>query len=70
MICYSEDERQDAEDPSVSLGITTGTFYNFFGDKFGILQEHYRRLTATRSGFLEFTEEKLSNPYQAICDYF
>ena len=57
-------------DICAAADITIGTFYNFFGDKFGILQEHFKRLTEKRSVFLEFTEEKLSNPYQAICDYF
>ena len=53
-----------------TAGITIGTFYNFFGDKFGILQEHYRRMLAERLHILEFTADKLAHPYQAICDYF
>lgn len=57
-------------DICAAAGITTGTFYNFFGDKFGILLEHYRRMIAERTHILEFTTDKLSNPYQAICDYF
>lgn len=57
-------------DICAAAGVTTGTFYNFFGDKFGILQEHYNRMVAERTHILEFTANKLSNPYQAICDYF
>lgn len=57
-------------DICTAAGITTGTFYNFFGDKFGIVQEHYRHLTARRDSYLELTAERLANPYQTICDYF
>ena len=57
-------------DICTAAGITTGTFYNFFGDKFGIVQEHYRYLIASRESHLEFAAAKLANPYQTICDYF
>lgn len=57
-------------DICIAAGITTGTFYNFFGDKLGIVQEYYLHLTARRDSHLELTAEKLANPYQTICDYF
>ena len=57
-------------DICAAANITTGTFYNFFGDKFGVLQEYFRRMIAERIHILVFSADKLSNPYQAICDYF
>ena len=57
-------------DICTTAGITTGTFYNFYGDKFGILLEYLRQITEEREHILEYTPEKLSDPYQTICDYF
>lgn len=50
--------------------ITIGTFYNFYGDKSGILLEYFRQLTNERSHILEHSPDNLADPYQAICDYF
>ena len=53
-----------------AAGITTGTFYNFYGDKFGILQEYSRRLLAERDLLVNVTEAQVAAPFQTICDFF
>lgn len=49
-------------------GISTGSFYHFFGDKLGLLRDLYIRMQVVGKQYLELTEENLSHPFQSILD--
>lgn len=51
-------------------GMSTGSFYNFFRDKLGLIRELYVRILAESTPFLAPTPEHVRAPFQAICDYF
>ena len=53
-----------------AAGVTNSSFYNFFGDKNGILLRLLYQVLEESIACLEPTEEHLQNPYQAICDFF
>lgn len=53
-----------------AAGITTGTFYNFYGDKFGLLKEFSRRILAEHDLLVHVTEAQVAAPFQTICDFF
>ncbi len=63
-------EQTTVRDICRSAGITTSSFYHFFGDKLGVLLELYYEILARGAAFLEPAEERLAAPYQSICDYF
>ena len=60
-------EQTTVRDICKNAGITTSSFYNFFGDKKGILLQFYYETLREGAAFLEPTEENLAAPYQSIC---
>lgn len=62
-------EQTTIRDICTEAGITNSTFYNFFGDKLGVLLQYYYRVLSEGERYLEPTPENLSNPYQSICNF-
>ncbi len=48
---------------------TTGSFYNFFKDKLGLLRQLHVNIRDAANHILQPTEEALSHPFQSIFDY-
>lgn len=63
-------EQTTVRDICKRAGITTSSFYNFFGDKLGVLLQLYYEILAAGAMHLEWTEQNLATPYQSVCDYF
>ena len=63
-------EQTTVRDICRNAGITTSSFYNFFGDKLGVLLQFYYEILARGACHLELTEDNLAQPYQSLCDYF
>lgn len=62
-------EKTTVRDICKQAGITTGTFYNFFGDKMGVLLAYLYGLLERNLYLLEPVKPNIDNPYQAICDF-
>lgn len=63
-------EQTTVRDICSNAGIKTSSFYNYFGDKLGVLLQLYYEILAAGASHLEWTEENLAVPYQSVCDYF
>lgn len=62
-------EQTTVRDICKNAGITTGSFYNFFGDKLGVLLQFYYEALSRGEKYLVKTEENLADPYQSVCNY-
>ncbi len=63
-------EQATIRDICKAAGITTSTFYNFFGDKDGVLLQFYYEILEKGAAHLDLTPQNLQTPYQSICDFF
>lgn len=63
-------EQTTVRDICKNANITSSSFYNFFGDKDGIILVFLYETLDKCQKYLEFLPENLDNPYQAICNYF
>ena len=63
-------EQTTIRDICKKAGITTSTFYNFFGDKDGVLLQFYYEILSKGAMYLDITPQNLSKPYQSICNFF
>ena len=63
-------EQTTIRDICKNAGITTSTFYNFFGDKDGVLLQFYYEILSKGASYLDLTPQNLSTPYQSICNFF
>lgn len=63
-------EQTTVRDICKNAGINTSSFYNYFGDKLGVLLQLYYEILERGAAHLAHTEENLARPYQAVCDYF
>ncbi len=63
-------EQATIRDICKEAGITTSTFYNFFGDKDGVLLQFYYEILEKGASHLDLTPQNLRTPYQSICDFF
>lgn len=52
-----------------AAGITNGTFYHFFGEKYDILGEYHRSTLEKISYLLEPTAERLDSPFRSVYQY-
>lgn len=53
-----------------AANMTTGSFYNFFHDKLGLIRYLYVKILEEGSSFLDDTKENLERPFQSIYNYF
>ena len=63
-------EQTTIRDICKEAGITTSTFYNFFGDKDGVLLQFYYEMLEKGAKYLDLTPLNLKTPYQSICNFF
>lgn len=63
-------EQTTIRDICKKAGITTGSFYNYFGDKLGVLLQFLYDILEKGSKHIAPTPENLAHPYQSVCNYF
>ena len=63
-------EQATIRDICKEAGITTSTFYNFFGDKDGVLLQLYYEALSKGASYLDLTPSNLKKPFTSICRFF
>ena len=66
-------EQATIRDICKAAGITTSSFYNFFGDKDGVLLQFYYEILEKGAAHLDLTPQNLQTPYpqnHVFCEHY